>query len=145
MDGLEVLNSVRALEHEQPFYIIMLTSKSKKTDIITGLNAGADDYLAKPFDIGELQARVEVGRRMIDMQKQLAEQFLELHQAMDHIKTLQGILPICSFCKKIRDDEGYWDRVEVYVEKHSDAEFSHGICPECMKIHYPEYNDDENT
>ena len=143
MDGLEVLNRIRGLNSDHPSYIIMLTSKSEKADIITGLNAGADDYLVKPFDLGELHARVEVGRRMIEMQAQLARQFQELRQALDHIKTLQGILPICSFCKKIRDDKGYWDQVEVYVSKHSNAEFSHSICPECMEKHYPEAFDDD--
>ena len=143
MDGLEVVNCVRGLNSDNPAYIIMLTSKSEKADVITGLNAGADDYLIKPFDLGELRARVEVGRRMIDMQAQLARQYQELRQAMDHIKTLQGILPICSFCKKIRDDKGYWDQVEVYVCKHSNAEFSHSICPECMKKHFPEAFEDD--
>ena len=143
MDGLEVVNRVRGLNREHSAYIIMLTSKSEKADVITGLNAGADDYLIKPFDLGELRARVEVGRRMIYMQAQLARQFRELRQAMDHIKTLQGILPICSFCKKIRDDKGYWDQVEVYVCKHSNAQFSHSICPECMKKHFPEAFEDD--
>ena len=65
----------------------------------------------------------------------------ELQQALDDVKTLKGIVPICSFCKKIRDDEGYWDQVEVYVQKHSEADFSHGVCPDCMKIHYPKQFD----
>ena len=144
MDGLEVVSRVRALGNEHPPYIVMLTIKGETVDIITGLDPGADDYLAKPFDIGELLARVEVGRRMVEMQEQLAAQFRELRQALDQIKTLHGILPICSFCKKIRDDQGAWDQVEVYVGKHSNANFSHSICPECMKKHYPEYCDDEN-
>lgn len=144
MDGLEVLRRVRTLEDEHPPYILMLTSKGEKADIIAGLNAGADDYLAKPFDLGELRARVEVGRRMIALQEQLAAQNLELREALEHIKTLQGIVPICSFCKKIRDDKGFWNQVEVYVSKHSHAEFSHGICPECMVKHYPDECDEDN-
>ncbi|MCX6226524.1 MAG: PAS domain-containing protein, partial [Bacteroidia bacterium] len=64
---------------------------------------------------------------------------LELNQALSEIKTLSGLIPICSSCKKIRNDEGYWEQVEVYVGKHSDAQFSHGICPECMKKLYPEF------
>jgi sigma-B regulation protein RsbU (phosphoserine phosphatase) len=55
------------------------------------------------------------------------------------VRTLRGIVPICSFCKKIRNDKGYWDLVEVYVKRHTEAEFSHGICPECLKKHYPEF------
>ena len=137
MDGLEVVRRVRAIQSSQPPYVIMLTAKDERADIVAGLDAGADDYLAKPFDVGELRARVEVGRRMVEMRERLAAQIQELRDSLEHIKTLQGILPICSFCKKIRDDQGYWDQVEAYVGKHSDVRFSHGICPECMKRHYP--------
>ncbi|WP_419658869.1 response regulator receiver protein [Desulfosarcina variabilis str. Montpellier] len=149
MDGLEVVRRIRELQTEQPPYLIMLTAKGEKSDIVVGLDAGADDYLVKPFDAGELKARIEVGRRIVDLQMRLAEQVTALQQALKHIKTLQGIIPICSFCKKIRNDKGYWDQVEAYVGKHSQAEFSHSICPECMAIHYPEYADevenDENA
>lgn len=141
MDGLTVVRRIRELKTDQPPYLIMLTAKGKKSDVIVGLDAGADDYLVKPFDTGELQARIEVGRRIVDLQMRLAEQVRALRQASKHIKTLQGILPICSFCKKIRNDKGYWDQVEAYVGKHSQAQFSHGVCPECMKIHYPEYDE----
>ena len=115
----------------------MLTAKDGKTDVIAGLDAGANDYLAKPFDAGELRARVEVGRRMVELQAQLAESVSELQTALEHVKTLRGIVPICAHCKKIRDDQGYWSQVEVYVRDHSEAEFSHGICPECIKRFYP--------
>jgi CheY-like chemotaxis protein len=142
MDGLEVVRRIRELQTEQPPYLIMLTAKGEKSDIVVGLDAGADDYLVKPFDAGELKARIEVGRRIVDLQMRLAEQVTALQQALKHIKTLQGIIPICSFCKKIRNDKGYWDQVEAYVGKHSQAEFSHSICPECMAIHYPEYADE---
>lgn len=156
MDGLEIVRRVRALESVQSpsassvdatdrHYLIMLTTRDEKADIIAGLDTGADDYLAKPFDPGELRARVEAGRRMIRMQEQLAEQIRELKQALDHIKTLQGILPICSFCKKIRDDGGYWNQVEAYISHHSDALFSHSICPDCMKKHYSEYVKDSDS
>ena len=84
----------------------MLTTKGEKADIIAGLEAGANDYLAKPFDPGELRARIEVGRRMIEMQDALADKIEELRQALDQIKTLRGIVPICASCKKIRDDAG---------------------------------------
>ncbi len=60
----------------------------------------------------------------------------ELQKALDEIKTLKGIIPICSGCKKIRDDSGYWNRIESYIQKHSEAEFSHGMCPECLDEHY---------
>ncbi len=137
MDGPEVVRRVRDLQPVCQPYIIMLTTRGEKADIIAGLDAGADDYIAKPFDPGELRARVEVGRRLIGMQDALAAKVDELRQALDQIKTLQGILPICSSCKKIRDDRGYWNQVEVYISDHTDAEFTHGICPECVKKLYP--------
>ncbi len=143
LDGVDVCRRLRAMETDQPPYIIMLTTKGEKKDVIAGLEAGADDYLAKPYDAAELLARVDVGRRLIETQATLARKITELQDALAHIRTLQGILPICSFCKKIRDDKGYWRQVEVYLMEHSEADFSHGICPECLKEHYPEFADDE--
>jgi len=64
-----------------------------------------------------------------------------LEKALKEVKTLRGIVPICSFCKKVRNDKGYWDQVEVYVKAHTEADFSHGICPACMKRHYPDLVD----
>lgn len=142
MDGLEVVRRVRAMPTEWPPYLIMLTSRGDKTDIVAGLEAGANDYLTKSFDPGELRARVEVGRRMIEMQTTLAAKVDELRQALEQIKTLRGIVPICSSCKKIRDDQGYWSQVEIYVHHHTEAEFSHAVCPDCMRTLYPEFNDD---
>ena len=139
MEGLEVCRRVRTLQTDQPPYIIMLTAKGDKADIIAGLDAGANDYLTKPFDLGELRARVEVGRRMVEMQEVLTARNEELLKALDQIKTLRGIVPICANCKKIRDDQGYWTQVEVYVRDHTEAEFSHGICPDCLERLYPEY------
>lgn len=138
MDGIEVCRKIRSKDTEQPPYIIMLTGKDRKRDIVAGLEAGANDYISKPYDLDELKARIEVGRRMISIQKQLAEKIVELKEALGHIKTLKGIVPICASCKKIRDDKGYWEQVEVYVKNHSEAQFSHGICPDCIKKLYPD-------
>jgi len=139
MDGLEVVRRVRTQQTERLPYLIMLTTKGEKTDIIAGLEAGANDYLTKPFDAGELRARVEVGRQLVAMQEVLADKIEELRKALEQIKTLRGIVPICANCKKIRDDQGYWNQVEEYVRDHSEAEFSHSICPDCMKNLYPEF------
>jgi len=72
--------------------------------------------------------------------KGLQHSVAELKKALGEVKTLRGILPICSFCKKIRDDKGYWDQVEVYVRQHTDADFSHSVCPDCMAKHYSGIN-----
>ena len=145
MDGLEVIRRVRAQEAERPPYLIMLTAKDGKADIVAGLEAGADDYLAKPFDHSELRARIEVGRRLADMQDALVSKVEELNQAIEQIKTLRGIVPICAHCKKIRDDQGYWNQLELYVREHTEAEFSHGFCPDCLNHLYPEIAQDDAT
>jgi phosphoserine phosphatase RsbU/P len=153
MDGIEVCHRLRALETDQPPYIIMLTSKDEKANIVAGLEAGADDYVAKPYDPGELNARVRVGMRMILMQAKLAGRTGELQEALkeqekltvelketlSQVKALSGLLPICASCKKIRNDKGSWEQMEVYIRDHSEANFSHGICPECARKLYPEY------
>ncbi len=139
LDGMELLRRTRTLPVDAVPHIIMLTTKGKKSDIVAALNAGADDYLIKPCDAGELSARIEVGQRMIAMRDALAAKVGELRQALDQIKTLRGILPICAKCKKIRNDRGYWEQVEVYVHKHSEADFSHSICPDCMRKLYPDF------
>jgi len=137
VDGLEVCRRIRAVESDRPLYLIMLTTRSEKHDIKEALSAGADDYVTKPFDADELFARVEVGFRTINLQDKLAQKVRELSEALDQVKTLQGILPICSFCKKIRDDSNSWRRLEEYVSSRSKARFSHSVCPECVKLHYP--------
>jgi DNA repair exonuclease SbcCD ATPase subunit len=71
-------------------------------------------------------------------EKEREELIKRLRDSLAEIKTLRGILPLCSFCKKVRDDRGYWEKVDVYIHKHSEADISHGICPECFKKHYPD-------
>jgi DNA-binding response OmpR family regulator len=114
-------------------YIILLTAKHGVSEIVKGIEAGADDYLTKPYDREELRVRVQVGARTIDLQMSLAERVEQLEAALAQVKQLEGILPICSYCMKIRDDSNYWQTVETYVTDHSQAEFSHGICPTCYE------------
>jgi sigma-B regulation protein RsbU (phosphoserine phosphatase) len=131
LDGVEVCKRVRQDSRLNGAYVILLTSRSTKEDVVRGLEAGADDYVIKPFDNSELRARIQVGARVINLQSALAERVRELENALIHVKQLHGLLPICCYCKKIRDDKNYWHQVEAYVANHADVRFSHGICPEC--------------
>jgi sigma-B regulation protein RsbU (phosphoserine phosphatase) len=132
MDGPEVCRRTRATELTTPGYLILLTSKSAQADLVEGLDAGADEYLVKPIDPAELRARLNAGARILDLQTRLADQVRELETALGNIRNLTGLLPICAYCKSIRDDSNYWHRVEEYVSEHADVRFSHGICPKCL-------------
>ena len=139
LDGSEVCRQVRQTIGDRLLYVLLLTAKGGKDDIVHGLNAGADDYIVKPFDRAELKARLDVGQRILRLQTELAERVKELELALSKVKLLQGLLPICCYCKKIRDDQNYWRQVEGYVAEHSEAQFTHAICPSCReKIIEPE-------
>jgi len=92
---------------------------------------GADDYMIKPFEREELRARIHAGRRVLDLERSLADRVVELEDALHRVKLLQGLIPICAWCKKVRDDRNYWQQVEQYVTEHSEAQFTHSICPDC--------------
>jgi DNA-binding response OmpR family regulator len=133
VDGPSLCRRLREHPATRPTYVILLTARGGKPDVVAGLEAGADDYIAKPFDRDELHARVRVGLRVLDLQRSLADRVTELEEALKKVKQLQGLLPICSYCKRIRDDGNYWRRVEEYIAAHSDARFTHGICPPCFE------------
>jgi len=135
MAGPEVCRQVRQLPDVCCFYLILLTAKDKTGHVVSALEAGADDYLTKPFDPLELKARLRVGIRVLELQSALSARVRELQEALTNIKLLQGLLPICSYCKRIRDDQNYWQQLETYFSQHSEASFSHGICPECYEKH----------
>lgn len=137
LDGPEVCRTVR--EAGGTSYLILLTAKTHQADIVAGLDAGADDYLVKPFDPAELHARIKAGIRILDLQAKLAAHVKELEEALGNVRRLTGLLPICSYCKAIRDDSDYWHRVEEYVTEHADVKFSHGICPKCLEGAYEEW------
>ena len=133
MDGVEVCRRARARPDAGPLHILLLTARGRKEDVIAGLQAGADDYITKPFDHEELRARVQVGVRIVELQTLLAARVAELEEALVRVRQLRGLLPICSYCKKIRDDRNYWQQVEQYVSTHTDVQFSHSICPDCYQ------------
>jgi CheY-like chemotaxis protein len=133
LDGLTVCRRLRETPAGRAVYIILLTARGDKKDVVAGLESGADDYIAKPFDRDELRARVNVGLRVTALQQSLAERVADLERALTKVKQLQGLLPICCYCKCIRNDGNYWQRVEEYIAEHSGAQFSHGICPKCFE------------
>jgi len=132
MDGVEVCRRVR-LQTDRPYiYLLLLTAKSQKEEIATGLNAGADDYIIKPFDPDELRARIKVGQRVVELQRTLDKRVQDLQAALDDVKRLKRLLPICMYCKSIRDDQDYWRQIDEYIHRETGTDFSHGICPVCM-------------
>jgi DNA-binding response OmpR family regulator len=133
MDGLTLCRTVRGRPELGNPYIIMLTARTTTEDVVVGLGAGADDFLKKPYEQAELRARLSVGERMIALQGRLAQRVVELEEALAQVKVLQGIIPICMYCKRVRNEREYWEKVEQYVSKRSEARFSHGICPECLR------------
>jgi DNA-binding response OmpR family regulator len=139
LDGLELCRRIRSLNLSSYVYIILLTALTQKEKIIEGLDAGADDYITKPFERTELLARVRAGERVIQLERSLRQKNTELSEALAQVKQLKGLLPICMFCKKIRNDENYWQKIEEYLAQHTGADFSHSICPECLEKHYSKY------
>lgn len=136
-DGLEVCKSIKSDPDNALTYVIILTAKSKAEDIALALESGADDFVSKPFNVMELNARVDAGVRKIRLQRAMAKNIVELQEALAHVERLQGTIPICAWCRKIKDDSKFWISVDEYISRHPDVEFSHIICPECMKEQYP--------
>lgn len=140
LEGLEVCRRVRSTPALRGLYIVLLTSRGERESVLQGLQAGANDYLTKPFDPDELAARLRVAAQVVELQNELAARVHALEVALAQVKRLQGLLPICSYCKKIRDDKNYWHQVDRYMKENSDIKFSHGVCPECLeKVVRPEY------
>lgn len=133
IDGVNVCRQARERQDVERPYIIILTTRGRHEDIVEGLEAGADDYVIKPFNSAELRARIRVGARMLELQSGLSSRVQELEAALHRVKQLEGLLPMCSYCKKIRDDHGTWQRVEAYISARTDAQFSHGVCPDCYR------------
>ena len=124
VDGVDLCRRARLAGDFPPLYIVMVTSAGRPSDVTEGLEAGADDYVVKPFNRGELRARAKVGMRMLALQENLARRVTELEAAIHNIKQLSGLLPMCSYCRKIRVDDSYWQQLEGYITEHSDAQFS---------------------
>lgn len=139
LDGIDICRRLREREDGSLTHVIILTSRETQQDTVTGFEAGADDFISKRINRAELRARIRVGERMVELQQALAGRITELEQAIKHIRRLQGILPICMHCHKIRDDREVWQRLEEYISENTEAMLSHSLCPECMRKHYPRF------
>ena len=131
--GPEVIARLMARDTSTPTYVILLTSRDSSADIVAGLRVGADDYVTKPADEDELIARVNVGARVVQLQSALADRVRRLEEALASVKALQTLLPMCAYCKAVRNDQNYWERVETYFHEHSGVQFSHSYCPPCYE------------
>ena len=133
MDGVEVCKRMRQDRNRPYIYLVLLTAKSQKDEIAAGLDAGADDYVIKPFDPDELRARLKVGQRVVELERALDRRVEDLQTALNDVKKLKSLLPICMYCKSVRDDKDYWRQIDEYIYTETGTDFSHGICPACME------------
>ncbi len=143
IDGFEVCRRLKDSKATHDIPVIFLTARTDTESMVHGFKAGGVDYITKPFDPLELSVRVGTHLELKAVKDTQQELIQELQTALREIKQLSGLLPICAYCKKIRDDDGYWQQLEKYIHDRSDADFSHGICPECLKQHMPDYAYDE--
>ena len=139
MSGIEVCHIIRENRAAEELPIIFLTAKSSPLDLVAGFDAGANDYLTKPITKSELLARLKIHLELLSIHRGLEN---VVREKMAQIKVLGGMLPICSRCKKIRDDQGYWNELESFIDTHSEARFTHGICPSCTEDYYDQLTSD---
>jgi DNA-binding response OmpR family regulator len=131
VDGVTLCRELRSDPVLQSTYVILLTSADTAEEVAEGFEGGVDDYQLKPFDAETLRRRLRIAARIAGLQTSLTQRVSELQQALTQVRTLSGLLPICSYCKRIRNDKDYWEQLEGYISEHTEAQFSHGVCPEC--------------
>lgn len=139
IDGYTLCRQIKEMDGKKDIPIIFVTAKTNPEDLVKGFELGAVDYISKPFNAAELTARVRTHIALYRARKKNEILIQELRTALAQVRKLSGLLPICCVCKKIRDDEGYWQQVEAYISAHVDVRFSHGLCPACIRTQYPEY------
>jgi AmiR/NasT family two-component response regulator len=139
MDGLE---AARQMQERCPLPVVVLTAHPGQALVEQAAAAGVGAYLLKSSKAQELDRAITIARARFADLMELRRLNAELQAALAKVKVLSGLLPICASCKKIRDDQGYWHQVEVYIRDHSEVEFSHGLCPSCARKLYPEFYKD---
>jgi CheY-like chemotaxis protein len=146
LNGIEACRQIKWFGSLRDIPIIMVTANSEVEHLQAAFAAGAMDYITKPVKKVELLARVGSAlalKRETDVRKRWEQELMvrnrELEKALEEVKVLRGFISICSSCKKIRNDQGKWEQLEAYIQQHSEAMFSHGICSDCMKKLYPDF------
>ncbi len=142
MDGFEVCRQLKQDKATAGIPIIFISALDETSDKVRAFSLGGVDYITKPFRSEEVLARVKTHLTLRSLQLELENKNAELRKALDEIKTLRGFIPICASCKRIRNDDGYWEQIESYISHHSEAQFSHGCCEECARKLYPEIADE---
>lgn len=138
MDGVQGCRLIKSCFDFADIPIIMVTIKRDEETLRQAFDAGAMDYINKPLSRVEVGARVRSALRLKYEMDRRKSREKKLRDALTNVKQLSGLLPICAHCKKIRNDEGYWQQIEQYILEHSEADFSHGVCPECKEKLYAE-------
>ena len=133
LDGIHVCWAVRSIPSNPYTYIIMVTAKAEAADGLAAFAAGVDDFLSKPMDSLQLLARLRCGERVLGLEKRCSERIAELNSALEEVRKLRSLLPICKYCKKVHDENGCWQHFEAYVREKASTDSSHVICPECME------------
>lgn len=133
LDGFEACRRIKADPRTHDIPVLFLTALADTEALLRGFEAGGADYVAKPFHPEELRARITTHVALKQARDQERVLRHELEEALANIRQLSGLLPICATCKKIRDEKGTWNPLEVYISEHSEADFTHGICPDCAK------------
>jgi CheY-like chemotaxis protein len=128
MDGIEAAGEIHA---SLDIPVIYLTALADEKNLDRVKKTGSFGYLMKPVDDNALRFTIEMALYRHEMEMERERLLLELQEALAKIRTLRGLLPICAWCKRIRDDKGYWNQVEAYISEHSEVDFTHSICPEC--------------
>lgn len=135
MDGIEAAKLIRESLH---IPIVFLTANSDRETLERAKLAEPFGFLLKPFVEQEIRTTIEVALYKHKMEEERRKLTEDLQAALAKVKQLSGLLPICAGCKKVRDDEGYWEQVETYIGAHSDIRFTHGLCPGCVETLYPD-------
>ncbi|MDH3973234.1 MAG: response regulator [Deltaproteobacteria bacterium] len=142
-DGVEGCRQIKKNNLYKDVPIVMVTSRREDEYLVKAFAAGAVDYITKPFNKVELMVRVRSVIKLKEEMDKRKTRERELEKALSDIKVLSGLIPICSHCKKMRNDEGYWQHLEKFIAERSNANFTHGICNECLKKFYPDLADEE--